>query len=78
VEATVDSVGRILVPKVLRSQLGLLPGTKVDISAYGKGVQITPGGRTARLDEVDGRPVIVGDFELTDEVMYSLIDAGRR
>ncbi|MCB1301941.1 MAG: AbrB/MazE/SpoVT family DNA-binding domain-containing protein, partial [Tetrasphaera sp.] len=31
-EATIDSVGRIVVPKALRDELGLVPGTKVDVS----------------------------------------------
>jgi len=50
VEATVDEVGRIVVPKVLRDRLRLLPGTKVDASEYGDGLRIAPVGRTARLD----------------------------
>jgi AbrB family looped-hinge helix DNA binding protein len=43
-EAVIDSVGRTVLPKQLRDALGLTPGTKVDISPYGSGVQITPGG----------------------------------
>ena len=77
-EATIDSVGRVLVPKVLRDSLGLTPGSKVDISAYGAGVQITPGGRTAKLVRENGRLVLAGDAVITDEIMYALIDAGRR
>jgi hypothetical protein len=34
-EAVVDQAGRILPQKVIRDALGLLPGTKVDISPYG-------------------------------------------
>lgn len=40
-EATIDSGGRLLLPKSLREALGLAPGSKVDISAYGNGLQIT-------------------------------------
>lgn len=43
-QITIDSGGRILLPKSLRDSLGLLPGTKADISLYGNGVQVTPGG----------------------------------
>ena len=53
--------GRIVLPKFIRDALGLLPGTKVDISPYGAGVQVVPAGRTARLVEEDGvlyRPAI--------------------
>lgn len=78
-EATIDSGGRILLPKALRDALGLTPGSTVDISAYGSGVQLTPGGRTARLvrDE-DGRLVAVSDTVVTDDEVFALIDAGRR
>lgn len=78
-EATIDSGGRVLLPKVLRDALGLSPGSKVDIAAYGAGLQITPGGRTARLErDSDGRLVAVSDTVVTDDAMFSLLDAGRR
>ncbi len=48
-EAALDSVGRLVVPKALRDALGLTTGTKVDISLYGSGLQVVPIGRTARL-----------------------------
>lgn len=74
-----DSVGRILVPKQLRDALGITPGSVVDISWYGSGVQITPGGRTATLErEADGRLVAAGDTPFDDDVLFALIDAGRR
>ncbi len=41
-EATIDSVGRIVVPKALRDALGLGPGTRVDLSLYGAGIQLIP------------------------------------
>ena len=77
-EATVDQAGRVLLPKPLRDALGLLPGTKVDISWYGAGVQIIPAGRTARLVEEDGALVATGETQIDDEVVFNLIDAGRR
>lgn len=78
-EATIDSGGRLLLPKALRDALGLTPGAKVDISVYGSGVQITPSGRTARLErDAGGRLVSRGETAVTDEVMFALIDAGRR
>lgn len=78
-EATIDSVGRVVLPKALRDALGLIPGSKVDISAYGSGVQVTPGGRTARLvRDADGRLVAQGETVVTDDVVYSLTEATRR
>ena len=78
-EAVIDSGGRIVLPKHLRDALGLTPGTTVDISQYGAGLQVTPGGRTARLErDADGRLVARGETTVTDEMMSALIDAGRR
>ena len=47
-EAVIDQAGRILLPKAIRDALGLLPGTKVDISPYGAGVQVVPASRGRR------------------------------
>lgn len=68
-----------MLPKQLRESLGIVPGATVDVSPYGSGVQITPGGRTARLERLsDGRLVASSDTVVTDEMMYAAIDAGRR
>ncbi len=78
VEATVDSVGRLVVPKPLRDALGLVPGSKVDVTLYGAGLQVILAGRTARLIEVDGNLLADSDTQVTDEDVLGLIDAGRR
>jgi hypothetical protein len=63
----------------LRDALGLLPGTMVDISRYGAGVQVIPGGRTARLERDEaGRLVARSDTPVSDDVMFALMDDGRR
>lgn len=78
-EAKIDAGGRLLLPKSLREALGLAPGSTVDVSPYGSGIQITPGGRTARLERTeDGRLVAVSETVVTDEAMFALIDSGRR
>jgi AbrB family looped-hinge helix DNA binding protein len=77
-EATLDSVGRIVIPKPLRDALGLVPGTPVDISLYGAGLQLVPAGRTARLVEVDGTTLAEADTVVTDEDVLGLLDASRR
>ena len=78
-QVTIDSGGRIFLPKSLRDSLGLLPGTKADISPYGNGLQVTPGGRTARLEaDADGRLVARSHTVVTDDMMHALMDAGRR
>jgi AbrB family looped-hinge helix DNA binding protein len=77
-EAVVDQAGRIVLPKFIRDALGLLPGTKVDISPYGAGVQVVPAGRTARLVEEDGVLVSAGETPVDDDILFGLIDAGRK
>jgi AbrB family looped-hinge helix DNA binding protein len=77
-ETTVDSVGRIVLPKQLRDRLGLVPGTTVDVSAYGDGLHIAPVGRTARLEKRDGRLVAVSDTVVTDDDVFQALDGIRR
>lgn len=77
-ETTIDSVGRIVVPKPLRDALGLVPGSTVDISRYGAGLQLLPTGRTARLVDEGGVRVVTGDTTIDDDDVFHLIDATRR
>lgn len=77
--AVIDAGGRILVPKSLRERHGLGPGSEVDISSYGDGIRVVPGGRTARLErDAGGRPVAVSDRVITDDDVFASIDAARR
>jgi AbrB family looped-hinge helix DNA binding protein len=75
---TMDKAGRLVVPKPLREALGLRDGGEVDVSIYGGGLQIVPGGRTARIVEVDGQLVAESDNVVTDEMIFGLIDSLRR
>lgn len=73
-----DSGGRIVVPKALRDALGLVAGSTLDISRYGPGLHLVPGGRTARLVEKDGVLVGTSDTVIDDDIVFALIDAGRK
>lgn len=77
-ETTIDSVGRIVVPKPLREALGLVPGSTVHISQYGAGLQLIPAGRSARLIEESGNLVVAGDTEIDDDIVFKLIDSVRQ
>jgi hypothetical protein len=50
----------------------------VDLSIYGAGLHLVPSGRTARLREVDGAVVAESDTPVSDDDVFSLLDAGRR
>ncbi|MCB0983780.1 MAG: AbrB/MazE/SpoVT family DNA-binding domain-containing protein [Ilumatobacteraceae bacterium] len=77
-EATIDSVGRIVVPKALRDRLGLAPGSVVDITQYGDGLHIAPSGRTARLEQRSGHLVAVSDTAIDDTDVFDLLESIRR
>lgn len=78
VKTTIDAVGRVVVPKPLRDALGLTQGAELDISRYGAGLQLIPAGRTARLVDEDGVRVVTGSEMIDDDVVFGLLDAGRR
>jgi hypothetical protein len=48
------------------------------MSPYGAGVQLVPAGRTARLSEEDGVLVSASDTPVDDDMLFALIDAGRK
>jgi AbrB family looped-hinge helix DNA binding protein len=77
-ETSVDAGGRIVLPKPLREALGLVPGSTVDISRYGPGLVVVPAGRTARVIEEAGVLVATGSTAIDDDVVFGLLDAGRR
>ena len=77
-ETTIDGAGRVVVPKPLRDALGLAAGARVDITVYGSGLQLVPAGRTAALVEEDGRLVADPVTEVSDDLVFRMIDEGRR
>ncbi|MGH3322025.1 MAG: hypothetical protein ACRDN9_17990 [Streptosporangiaceae bacterium] len=49
----------------------------MEISRYGAGLHLVSSSRTARLEE-DGVLVATGETTIDDEVVFGLLDAGRR
>lgn len=75
---TIDSAGRLVVPKVLRDRLGLTPGSTVDVSPYGAGLQMVPVSRTARVRTARGKVVAESTTVITDDDVFAILDADRR
>lgn len=77
--ATTDSDGRTPLPGSPRDSTGPLPGAQTGAPVRGGGARPAPGGRTARLErDAHGRLAAVSDTVVTDDVLFALIDAGRR
>ena len=76
-KTTIDSAGRVVIPKSLRDAPGIRPGP-VDITIDGVALRIEVVGGT-ELAEEDGRLVIPATGEpIDDDVVRELRDAGRR
>lgn len=67
---TIDSVGRVVIPKALRVALGLGPDTELDLVPDGAGLRLEPvRPRERPIDDHDGLPVLgfVEGAVLTDD-----------
>ncbi|HEV7483472.1 MAG TPA: AbrB/MazE/SpoVT family DNA-binding domain-containing protein [Solirubrobacterales bacterium] len=68
----ITSKGQVTIPKELRDELGLLPGTEVDFVRDGDGVRVLkrPGGRTRGEELVEHLREAGKNYTMTtDEVM---------
>lgn len=82
-EVTVDKVGRVVIPKRLRTAYGIGPDTKLEIVEDGDGMRLEPiSGEERRIEERDGFLVVLPpdtDFEpVTDDVVRDLRDTLQR
>ena len=78
---TMDRVGRIVIPKGLRDQLGLQPDEELDASIDGHAIRLEP---LAAADRVvvdrHGLAVLrsVGETRLTDKMVRDIRDSEQR
>jgi len=77
---TIDSGGRVVIPKSIRERLGLLPGSEVELAEGDGRVEISPALAPIEVVEVHGRLVARGDGlpVLTDETVRETIERTRR
>jgi AbrB family looped-hinge helix DNA binding protein len=79
----IDKAGRIVVPKKLRDELHLTPGTRLKIERAGDTVMLMPSSDEAHLVIENGTPLIFPADRtnvpiVTNEMVTELIVQGRR
>lgn len=78
---TIDSAGRIVVPKRLREELGFKPGQRLELSVADGRLEVEHPRTPIRLEERDGQLVAVTDREmptLTAEMVRDTLEQIRR
>jgi AbrB family looped-hinge helix DNA binding protein len=78
---TIDSAGRIVVPKQLREVLGFKPGQRLELSAVDGRLEVEHPTTPMRLERRGGRLVAVADRsmpELTPEMVRETLEQIRR
>jgi AbrB family looped-hinge helix DNA binding protein len=74
---TIDMAGRLVIPKPLRDQLGLVPG-EVELTADGTALRVEAVGGEGLEERGDRLLIPAAGEQLTDEDVRSLRDADRR
>ena len=78
---TVDTAGRMVIPKSFRDELGLVGAAELEIIVTDGRIEMTVPDVAARIEERDGLPVIVTDqpmAPLTVDATRTAIDRVRR
>ena len=78
---TIDSAGRIVVPKRLREELGFRPGQKLELNAVDGRLEVEHPTTPIRLEEREGQLVAVADRPmpaLTPELVRETLEQIRR
>ncbi|HEX8067929.1 MAG TPA: hypothetical protein VF520_15535 [Thermoleophilaceae bacterium] len=61
----IDAVGRLVVPKPLRDELGISGPTDLEVASRDGVIELTVADLPARVEERDGAPVIASDGPVT-------------
>ncbi len=51
---TIDVAGRLVIPKSIREEAGLVPGEPLEITVHGGRIEIVPAPRQVRITDRDG------------------------
>jgi AbrB family looped-hinge helix DNA binding protein len=65
----IDHAGRLVIPKAIREQAGLLPGEPIEVTLHDGRVEIVPAPRKVRIRERDGLRIAepAGSYETLGE-----------
>ena len=77
----IDAVGRLVVPKPLREELGIGGPTELELTARDGVIELAVADVDARVEERDGTPVIAASNAagtLTGEQVRAAVDRVRR
>lgn len=76
---TIDSAGRLVVPKPLREELGFAPGTDLELTAVDGRLEVRAPSRV-RVEQTPQGPVFVADdaTPLSAEDVRQVLERGRR
>lgn len=78
-KASIDSAGRLVVPKPLREELGFTPGTELELSAVDGRLEIVVPSRVSIEEGPHGlRFAAPADAPLTAEQVREITELGRR
>jgi AbrB family looped-hinge helix DNA binding protein len=78
---TIDSGGRVVIPKALRDRLGLEPGGAVELRERDGTIELEPAATPMRLRRTRHGITAVPDTELpplTDEIVRATLERTRR
>jgi len=80
-KTTIDMAGRVVVPKAIRTQLGLEAGQELEVRVVdGRLIEIEPVSVPVRLEERGGLPVLVAEGPvptLTGDMVREAIERDR-
>ena len=74
---TIDTAGRLVIPKAIREEAGLLPGEPLEVTIRDGRIEIVPAPREIRMSERDGFRVAeaAGSYEpLREDTVRSTRD----
>jgi bifunctional DNA-binding transcriptional regulator/antitoxin component of YhaV-PrlF toxin-antitoxin module len=74
----IDGVGRLVIPKTLRDELGVRGPTDLELTAVDGRLEVTVADVPARVEDRDGFPVIATDEPMAPMSVAEAVERARR